>query len=317
MLPEEILADSFVYLRRVELISSVYSVSRLFYRVADKHPSLRSVIHLDRIVTRSRLKQVEPDYSYATASKQEGLFIYARTEDQHYSIAIYSPSEVSLMLAPHLRFASAFINHYEVTPTIVAILRQLAPALVESYLDYEWYHPKTRTGAREIETSYSSSSEPSGLATSSSPIAITPPTRITYSELSSCDQLMEVFSPSKRLYLAGHFLQRTDSPSPPLSLLTLPAVLRRNWLQLILTHSLHEPRTWNIPLPAEYILVGEEQLVHFQPEHIFTWLHQNWHLPVCRLLYIRLHYAKIRDFRLLKQLTELCKEVSGQCWSFV
>jgi len=61
--------------------------------------------------------------------------------------------------------------------------------------------------------------------------------------------------------------------------------------------------------------MGGEQLIDFQPEHIFTWLHHDWHLPVCRLLYIKLHHVTIRDFQLLKQHTELCKEVGAQ--SFV
>jgi len=68
----------------------------------------------------------------------------------------------------------------------------MAPAVAESYLGYEWYYPAPTNGAGQNETS--STRDPSGLATSFSLIAITPPTRITYNELSCLlfDQLMEL-----------------------------------------------------------------------------------------------------------------------------
>jgi len=58
----EILADSLSYLNGAELIATVYFVNRLFHRVASEHPAgVRSVLRLDRIVTRSLVSRVDEE----------------------------------------------------------------------------------------------------------------------------------------------------------------------------------------------------------------------------------------------------------------
>jgi len=144
-LHEDILADAFVYLRRVELISSVYLVSHLFHYVAHNHASVRSVLRLDRIVTRRKVTPVD-DERLSNEKEEEGsgaLFIYARHNVGSYSVAIRSPVEVP----SYLRFDRAFINHHDLAPITQVILRQLESAFVHKcQLFYDWYRSITNEG---------------------------------------------------------------------------------------------------------------------------------------------------------------------------
>lgn len=317
MLPEEILADSFAYLSRVELVSTVYPVSRLFHEVSDLHPSVRSVLRLGQVVTRSKVTRVDAERISAAGEDRECLFLYARPANDHYTTAmvdnndsyataVRSPSEVPSLLVPHLCFGKAYINHYDVTPTTVGILRQLAPSLSESYLIYDWYHPSS-TAARTTTESEATS-----------------PPIITYNEISTLlfDQLLPLFSHGEELHLAGYCIQRTTSSFPPdlppstslapASLFSLPEVLRRHCIRLTLAHSRHEPprrRAFDVlPPGGEHVLVGADQLVDFHIGHIFNWLHHDWHRPKHRSLRITL-LGVIVDLHPLEQLIEACKEV--------
>jgi len=252
MLPEEVLADAFAYFSRVELISSIYLVNRLYHKVANEHASVRSVLRLHQIATRSRVSKVDDErLSVATVEAEEkgtslvklnetgALFVYGSDTDESYTAVIRSPSEIPLHLATWHRFDYAYINHHDVSPTTLDTLRQLAPALAQAALRYDWYHCST-VGK--------------GIAsTTASEIISLPLSTINYSQMSALlfNQLLAVFSHGERFTLAGYCLQNTVtssipsklplSPSATTSLLTLPAVLCRRYMCLKFAHSHHEP----------------------------------------------------------------------------
>jgi hypothetical protein len=341
MPPEDVLADVFAYLGRVELISSVYLVNRLFLTVADEYPSVRSVLRLHRIVTRSRVTQVdhqrltEDEMAGVVGDTSEALFVYRRRWDESYAAIIRPsprPDEVPLrQWATQHCFDFAHINHYNVTPTIVTLLRQLAPALMQCSLGYDWHHRPTAAAA--AARAHLASSVGSAAASETIPPP-SPHSIITYSQMSALlfDQLLPVFSHGEILVLAGYHLQRSipthflPSPPPP-PLLTLPAVLRRQKVCLRLAYSHNECSSARrcyrdvVPPPPNgvHVVVGGDRLVDYDAGHIFDWLHHydsthdfNHNSPnICRSLTFKLLGVHVDDLRPLEQLVAACKEVSA------